>query len=193
MRSPLKPQRIAAEWIGYWRGMTHVLIAVDDSDHAVDLARCALQLFGDEAKYTVLSVAHQRPLVWGDDMLVGGVVYPLAVPGMGVLGGVPLDVHAQGDLERPLVDPADVAVRNAEDVAATAGIDAEPVGLVGGDVAETILEAAAQHDADVIVVGSHARGWFSRLLTPSVADAVAKRAERPVLIANQRHDDTPQD
>jgi nucleotide-binding universal stress UspA family protein len=94
-----------------------------------------------------------------------------------------------------VVAAADVAARNAEDVAAAmseegttdVAIEAEPVGLAGGDIAETILETASQHAADVIVVGSHERGWFSRLLTPSVADAVVKRADLPVLIANAPH------
>ena len=38
-------------------------------------------------------------------------------------------------------------------------------------------------DADVIVLGTHDRGWFSRLLTGSVSSDVLRHADVPVLVA----------
>jgi nucleotide-binding universal stress UspA family protein len=53
-----------------------------------------------------------------------------------------------------------------------------------GDPAECLLEAADQHGADLIVVGSRERGFLDRLLGRSVDEAVARRSERDVLLVH---------
>jgi nucleotide-binding universal stress UspA family protein len=64
-----------------------------------------------------------------------------------------------------------------------AGLDhAQPVGETG-DPADAIIAAAREYEADVIVVGSHDRGWFRRLLNPSVSGAVVRDADVPLLVA----------
>jgi nucleotide-binding universal stress UspA family protein len=55
-----------------------------------------------------------------------------------------------------------------------------------GDVRRTILAAAAQLNADLIVVGSHGRTGVGRALLGSVAEAVIRDADRPVLLARAR-------
>jgi nucleotide-binding universal stress UspA family protein len=52
-----------------------------------------------------------------------------------------------------------------------------------GEVARRIVEAAREHQAGVIVMGSHGRGDFTALLLGSVAHKVIHLADRPVLIA----------
>ena len=49
------------------------------------------------------------------------------------------------------------------------------------NVAAAINVYAAEHDVDVIVVGTHGRGAVSRLLMGSVAEQVVRSATRPVL------------
>jgi nucleotide-binding universal stress UspA family protein len=51
-----------------------------------------------------------------------------------------------------------------------------------GDVPTAILAAAHEHQANVIVVGSHERSWFSRLLNGSVANTLVREADMPVLV-----------
>lgn len=172
---------------GYRAGMTHVLIAVDDSDSSVTAAETARRLFGDTADYTVISVSESEPVYWGDDPLGSGVVYPLAVPPVGAgmgMATMPLTVRAP---DRPpdadIPTPVEAAEQTARGVAAQAGIpEARPIGD-SGDAAKAILEAAEHHHADVIVVGSHDRSWLDRLFNSSVADEVVKKAETPVLVA----------
>ena len=53
-----------------------------------------------------------------------------------------------------------------------------------GDPAERLLEVADRRDADLIVVGSRERGFLERLLGRSVDEAVARRAERDVLLVH---------
>jgi nucleotide-binding universal stress UspA family protein len=53
-----------------------------------------------------------------------------------------------------------------------------------GDPVERLLEVAEQRDADLIVVGSRERGFLERLLGHSVDEAVARRADRDVLLVH---------
>lgn len=161
--------------------MTRVLIAVDDSESSVAAARTAHRLFGDDAEYTVISVSASQPLKWGDDALLYGTVYPLATPTGTVIGGVPLIVHQPG--ATPDGDRVEVAEQTADNVAHDAGVDsAETIGETG-DPVDAILDAAEKHHVDVIVVGSHERGWFRRLFTTSVRDELVRDARVPVLVA----------
>ncbi len=162
--------------------MTHVLIAVDDTESSVRAAATAHRLFGDEARYTVLNVAHGTSLMWGDESLPAGTPYPL-FPGAGVIGGLPLALHAAASPDDVARHHVDEAERRADEVARKAGIaDAHVVGDTG-DPAEAILAAARDQRVDVIVVGTHDRTWFNRLFAGSVSDTVAKDADVPVLIA----------
>jgi nucleotide-binding universal stress UspA family protein len=162
--------------------MTRVLIAVDDSDTSLAAAQTAYHLFGDDAEYTVVNVAENSPVEWGDDSLRYGTVYPLSIPGAGVVGGVPFVIRSStaSDLDS---DRVDIAEQTADDIAHEAGLPhAEPVGSTG-DPVEAILAAAASHKADVIVVGTHERGWFKRLVGSSVSNEVIRDSEIPVLVA----------
>ena len=53
-----------------------------------------------------------------------------------------------------------------------------------GNVAKTIVEAARDHGAGVIVLGSRGRGDLTALLLGSVAHKVIHLADRPVLITH---------
>jgi nucleotide-binding universal stress UspA family protein len=80
----------------------------------------------------------------------------------------------------------ELAERQADQVAVAADLPhAEVIGQVG-DPTDAIIDAAARCHADVIVVGSHDRNWFQRLLSPSVADAVVHDARVPVLVVHAR-------
>ena len=166
--------------------MTRVLIAVDDTEGSVVAAKTAYNLFGDQAEYTVISVAELEPVYWGDDALGRGLVYPLAVPpvGTGMTAMMLLAVRpADGARENDLPAPVDVAAQQAEQVVAEAGLhDAQPVGDTG-DAADAIIAAARDYDADVIVVGTHEHGWFDRLFSHSVSEKVVRKANVPVLVA----------
>lgn len=167
--------------------MTHVLIAVDDSDGSVVAAKTAHRLFGDEAEYTVINVAADTDVYWGDAQLAQGEAYPLAVPAAGIVGqgsaSLPLVVRRPPDAVTQERAPVDIAEDRARRVAVESGIrDAESLGDTG-DAADRIVEAADHCGADVIVVGSHDRSWFGRLFSPSVSDKVVKKSATPVLVA----------
>ncbi|MFW6084185.1 MAG: universal stress protein [Gemmatimonadota bacterium] len=56
----------------------------------------------------------------------------------------------------------------------------------GVNAAPTILEYAEEHDADMIVMGSHGRRGFRRLLLGSVTEEVVRLAPFPVLVVRNR-------
>ena len=160
--------------------MTRVLIAVDGSDESVEVARTARRLFGDASDFLAVNCAPFGVAV------PFGAVYPMPAVALGMSPVQMGAVDGRGSAEA-----AEEAAEVADHTATDAGIsDVEAVGEVG-DPVEAILRAASEHSADVIVVGSCGRGWFSRLLEPSVAEAVRRRAPIPVLFvkADDPHGD----
>jgi nucleotide-binding universal stress UspA family protein len=160
--------------------MTQVLIAVDDSESSVAIARTAFGLFGAEANYTVVSVADRTPIMWGSDTLAWGVGYPIMM-GPDTVTGSTVDEHGTTiDVDTTTIDSA---IQVARDVADEAHLPNPQVVGEAGDPATAIITAAHHHQADVIVIGSHDRSWFSKLFSPSVSGAVVREADIPVLIA----------
>ncbi len=87
---------------------------------------------------------------------------------------------------------ADVAETIAKLTGEEGGLpEAVALGIVG-DPANTIIDVALEHSADVIVVGTHERGWLTRLLSSSVADEVRRESPIPVLLV-PHPDDHPRD
>jgi nucleotide-binding universal stress UspA family protein len=165
--------------------MTQVLIAVDDSEDGIKTARTAYGLFGDSASYIVVNVADRTPLIWGGDSLAWGIGYPVMMGPAGTIEMAPGDAVRTNDASAAEADsaPIDAAIQVARDVASEAHLpNPQVVGEVG-DPATAIITAAHHHQADVIVVGSHDRSWFSKLLVPSTSGAVVREADIPVLIA----------
>ncbi len=188
MRRPGKRLGLPSHPIGYVTGMTQVLIAVDDSESSIAAARTAFALFGEDASYIVVNVADNTPMIWGGDALAWGVGYPIVMspsgPALSEPASVPVDSNPTGAVAVSEVDtaPIDVAIQVARDVADEASIpNPQVVGEVG-DPASAIITAAHHHQADVIVIGSHDRGWFSKLFSPSVTNAVVREADIPVLV-----------
>ena len=70
----------------------------------------------------------------------------------------------------------------AERLAALAGVALETMSDLRSDVAEGIAEAAQRWDCDLILLGSHGRGAFRRLLMGSVAAQLLSIATVPVLV-----------
>lgn len=156
--------------------MTRVLIAVDGSDLDHHLAATAHGLFGDRAEYLAVNVADSVVATAATMPVPYGVVYPYAPPGA-------LEPGAS-DAER--VERAEQVAREA---AEELGDRAAAIGDVG-DPADAIVAAGRRHDVDVIVVGSHERGWFSRLVSPSVSGEVVAESTIPVMVVKAVHDVT---
>ena len=138
-----------------------VLVAVDDSPLDERIADTVATLFRSASEILTLHVTPTMP--------------PVAPPAAFGVIAAPMPP----DLGQPLAEEAQQA---AERTTERIGLrDVTPVGAVG-DPVDGILEAADEHGAAIIVLGSRDRSWLSRLFDPSVSDAVRRRADRPILI-----------
>ena len=84
----------------------------------------------------------------------------------------------------------ETALARSVDAARQQGIAAQYL-IWEGDPGASVIDAAEAEGADVIVVGSHARGPVGRLLLGSVSSHLVAHAPRPVLVIrpSQRLDD----
>ena len=70
------------------------------------------------------------------------------------------------------------------ELARSAGFAAQPNAEQGDPIWKRIVDLADEHDASIVVVGSHGRRGLSRVLLGSVAEATVRHTGRPVLVAH---------
>lgn len=133
----------------------HILCPVDFSDHsrhALDHAMAIAQWYGGTV--TALHVVH--PFPYADPVMAGALVL------------TPEDLdRAQAELTQFVkgeagTTPVETAVRQ-------------------GTASATVLELAKELPADLIVMGTHGRSGFDRLMLGSVTERLLRRAPCPVL------------
>ena len=141
--------------------MKKILVATDGSEHGRNALDEALELAASVgATVTILYVRH-----------------------------TPLPVLGEPFYQRVLSDElrrANETVTIAAAVAHSMGVEAE-IEVLEGDPAGRILELARLRDVDLIVIGSRGLGPIAGALRGSVSREVVQRADRPVLVATQRH------
>ncbi|MBI5493564.1 MAG: universal stress protein [Deltaproteobacteria bacterium] len=102
---------------------------------------------------------------------------------------VPPDPSVPPAAEPPRWDELTAATeRDLVQLAQGAGFTAPTAKVLVGDAADMILQAAADVQPDVLVLGTHERSAVARLLLGSVAEQVAHRAACPVLLVRARRD-----
>lgn len=142
-----------------------ILIAVDDSPHSARAVRF---------------VARMR---WpaGSRVIVANVVTPqLTPPGGGGESGVPLLIEVseeQREHARAVVAKAEVELREA-------GIATEER-VPFGDPRDALLRLVGEERVDLLVVGSHGRTGFAKLLLGSVSSHVVTHARCSVLVVKE--------
>jgi nucleotide-binding universal stress UspA family protein len=151
-----------AAMVNTGRGPAHILVGTDfsaSSHAALDAALTLAERVG--ARVTILH-AYQNPGL--------GLIYPDAFlwPEDEIVSA------ARAGLEQ---DVREAKRRWPE----TEGM------LVRGEVWEELLRAAAERDADLLVVGAHGRRGLSRALLGSVAEKVVRMSPIPVLTV-KRHE-----
>ena len=148
----------------------NVLLAIDDDPVQIDAITAVRAWLPEDAKVVVLHVS-PSPESLGAQML------PLAGSG---LGGYPYVTPAAWPSAEELDRQSrEVAGRAAQAVGGRATVES-------GNPAETIVEVAERVGADLIVVGTGDRGWWSVLLEPSVGTKVAREAPCSVLLVRSR-------
>jgi nucleotide-binding universal stress UspA family protein len=137
-----------------------VILAYDGSD----LAKAAIAEAG-------------RQLAPGREAIVVTAWQPVSV---GFVAPVP--VHAQ-DAEE-VGKAAQLTADEGASLAAAAGFNARGVAVEAAPTWKGIVEAADEHGASVIVLGSHGHNGLGGVLMGSVATAVTHHSPRAVLIVH---------
>jgi nucleotide-binding universal stress UspA family protein len=148
-----------------------ILIAYDGSEYAKEAIKQAGEQLRDGRHAIVLTV-------WQPYSAMGFVGAPAVVP-------VELEQNVDREARRVAEEGVHLARR--------AGFDAEPLVEQGDPVWQRIVESTEEHDADILVMGSHGRTGISRLLLGSVASAAANHTDRLVFIAHKGSQPTSDD
>lgn len=132
--------------------LKHILVPTDFSQHATRAQQTAAELAKQVgAKLTVLHVAHAPEYLYEQRT-----------------------AQSLDDLLPREQDALDDAVLHAD------GVDVEAA-LVPGVAWEEILRFACTHGVDLVVMGTHGRTGFERLLLGSVTEKVVRTSPIPVL------------
>jgi nucleotide-binding universal stress UspA family protein len=119
-----------------------------------------------------------RQLRSGHEGIVLTIWQPLAaVPFIGTRP-TPMDIEA--DIETEARRVAD----EGASLARASGFAVRALARSGDPVWSDIVGAADEHDARLVVLGSHGRSGIARAFMGSVAAAVARHTTRPVLIVH---------
>lgn len=148
----------------------HILVAVDDSDTSLKALDEAIALA--KAHDATLEIAHAV-----DESLIQS----FATHGAALANTRPLEQALIGN-GRSVLDGA-VAHAKAVGVAARSRL------LTSQDMhaADQIAQAVEESGADLLVVGSHGRRGFRRLLLGSVAENLVRKAPVSILIVRSAH------
>jgi nucleotide-binding universal stress UspA family protein len=147
-----------------------ILVATDFSQHASAAVRLATEL-AKAAGDCELRLLHVLDLV------------PYSLPdGMPIYDAVTL-TRVRDDATRRLSEQKQEALKS--------GVRRVEATLLDGQPSYQIVRVAADWDAGVIVIGTHGRRGFSRLLLGSVAERVVRKAHCPVLVVPLRAEDSP--
>ena len=139
----------------------HVLVPFDDSDQSMAALEFATEQHPD-ARITAFHVVEP------------GDIYTWT----GMEGAAMAD---QDRLRETRGKWAEEVLQSARDQAAELGVEID-VDRALGVPAREIVEYAAEHDVDHVVIGSHGRKGARRVLLGSVAETVARRSPVPVTV-----------
>jgi nucleotide-binding universal stress UspA family protein len=142
-----------------------VVFAYDGSD----LAKLAIEDAG-------------RQLGSGRDALVLTVWQPFDV-GFVPVGGLQFNAAQITQVE----EAAERTAAEGASLAEAAGFSARGAAVEATPTWKGIVDIADEHDASLIVLGSHGRTGVAGVLIGSVAEAVAAHSRRSVLIAHRAH------
>jgi nucleotide-binding universal stress UspA family protein len=147
-----------------------ILVALDESDASAHAAEFVNRFFSDRSEYEILALnVASVPVPWVDAGIGYAGVYPYSYAGP-YGPGTDTDVITEVEVER------------GEEAIHASGVENADALVEFGEPVSAISAAAVDHDVDLIVVGSHDKGFFKRVLAGSVSEALVRKAPRPVLV-----------
>jgi nucleotide-binding universal stress UspA family protein len=149
------------------------------AERQASLAEILLPLDGSPLAEAALEPAAALAHLWDAEISLVQVVAPVAL-----YGDQPLAFPLGFD-DRITEMRRDAAHDYLNDIAQhlrEAGVKASGVAVLGGSVADTLLDLADPRRVGLVVVATHGRGGGRRMVLGSVADKLVRGAEVPVLV-----------
>jgi nucleotide-binding universal stress UspA family protein len=147
-----------------------ILVALDESEASAHAAEFVNSFFSDRDEYEILALnVASIPVPWVDAGIGYAGVYPYSYSGP-YGPGTDADVITEVELAR------------GEEAIEASGVASGEHIVEFGEPVSAISAAAVDHDVDLIVVGSHDKGFFKRVLVGSVSEGLVRKAPRPVLV-----------
>ena len=143
-----------------------VLIATDGSDISIEAARRGLDLLAPNPELVVLTVLDELP----DDDASG-----FAGP-----------VYTEEEREELELEERVEAVAEIDRTLEALGQPPAERVVEAGDPAHAILATAQRLGVDLILLGSHGRGFVQRVVLGSVSEHVVRHSTCPVLVVRHR-------
>lgn len=109
-----------------------------------------------------------------------------APPGLPASAPVKLADGAPVPAGEAMASQAEARMERYRRIVTEYGVDAT-VDVRGGSVVPTILAAIEETEADMVVMGTHGRRGFAKLMMGSVAQEVVRDSAAPVLTFRGRH------
>jgi nucleotide-binding universal stress UspA family protein len=142
-----------------------ILIATDGSEYSKSAVEKCCEMFGGTKDKIVRIVAVYENVfpVAGEPFAISAEYYQQ------------LENDAKAQAEKFAADAAELIKKNCGEITAETEV-------ANGSPARAIIESAQEWGADLIIVGSHGRGFWGRMMIGSVSDAVMHHAPCSVLI-----------
>lgn len=139
-----------------------------------------IPLDGSDRSERAISVAKELGGVWGAEfILVRVATWPVIIPGfdeMYAAGSMPEMAQGEDDEIRRYLDEAlEKSLR---------GRNARALLKIGPNVVKTIIEAAEEENADLVVMASNGHKGISRIFTRSVAGEMITKSPVPVVVVH---------
>jgi nucleotide-binding universal stress UspA family protein len=167
-------------------GQVPVLLCQPDGRRPTRLRTLLVPVDGTEGDLAALAAAVELADAAGAGLFLLHVVVPLQLyaPTRDPMGGIMLSPYVEQECDDAARHGAQAYVDGLVRLAGRRGVDAEGC-AVPGPVAETIVGAAGWTRADLVVMSTRARAGLARALHGSVAGAVVRLGDHPVLLVHR--------
>ena len=151
----------------------------DAAESFAGLTEILVPLDGSPLAEAVLEPAVALARLWDGEVTLVQVVHPVVLDSEPVL---PFPAGYSDKATAIQRESAQDYIRDVAERLRESGVKASGVAVMGGGIADTLINLARPERVSLVAVATHGRGGFRRLMVGSVADKLMRAAEVPVLI-----------
>ncbi len=154
-----------------------------DQTPSLNMSEILVPLDGSPLAEAVLEPVAAIARLWDAEICLVQVVSPVILTSDPVL---PFPNDYSDQMMQMRREEAQDYVRDVAERLREAGVRASGVAVIGGGVAETLLDLGRPERVGLMATATHGRGGVRRLVLGSVADKLVRAAQVPVLVVRPR-------